>query len=168
MFYTYMWLRKDGTPYYVGKGSGNRAYANHRVGKAPLGRIVIYPAESEAEAFETEVALVWYYGRKDLGLGCLRNLTDGGENPPRVDCTGRKASDETIEKLRKSHIGKKFSEETKRKMRVARALRVTTEEARKNMSNAQRGNSKAKGCVRSEETRRKMSIGAKLRWSKCL
>jgi hypothetical protein len=79
MFYTYLWLREDGTPYYVGKGKGNRAYKNHRIGKAPLGRIVIYPAESEADAFETEVALIWYYGRKDTGAGCLRNLTDGGE-----------------------------------------------------------------------------------------
>ena len=84
MFYTYVWLREDGTPYYVGKGSGSRAYKTHkRHGCAPpLGRIVFYVSKDEADAFETEIALIWYYGRKDTGTGCLRNRTDGGENPP--------------------------------------------------------------------------------------
>ena len=87
MFYTYLWLREDGTPYYAGKGKGNRAYKNHRIGKAPLGRIVIYPAESEADAFETEVALIWYYGRKCLGTGCLINLSNGGDGPAGRPCS---------------------------------------------------------------------------------
>jgi hypothetical protein len=85
MYYTYLWLREDGTPYYVGKGTRNRAYTNWKHGvhrPAQRERIVIIPAESEEEALATEVALVWYYGRKDLGLGCLRNLTDGGDKPP--------------------------------------------------------------------------------------
>jgi hypothetical protein len=79
-FYTYMWLRKDGTPYYVGKGTRRRAFATHRIGVAPPSeQVVIYPAASDEEAIDTEIALIWYYGRKDLGLGCLRNFTDGGE-----------------------------------------------------------------------------------------
>ena len=98
MFYTYLWLREDGTPYYVGKGKGNRAYVNHRIGKAPLGRIVIYPAESEVDAFETEVALIWYYGRKDLGTGCLRNLTDGGDG-----VSGHRHSAESIKRMQEAY-----------------------------------------------------------------
>ena len=34
---------------------------------------------SEAEAFESEIALIELFGRKDNGTGCLRNLTNGGE-----------------------------------------------------------------------------------------
>jgi len=84
MFYTYVWLREDGTPYYVGKGSGHRAHEAHRGANKksyapPKGRIVFYIAKDEADAFEMEKLLIWYYGRKDLGLGCLRNFTDGGD-----------------------------------------------------------------------------------------
>ncbi len=107
-----MWLREDGTPYYVGKGSGNRAYKWHRIGKAPIGRIVFFIAKDEADAFETEVVLIWYYGRKDLGTGCLRNLTNGGESPP--SNRGRKLPPRSEEYKRKqieSHLGVKFTEE---------------------------------------------------------
>jgi|ERR1035437_1109198 hypothetical protein len=87
MYYTYLWLRENGTPYYVGKGSGVRAFTSwaHGVHKpADKERILVQEFESEKEAFEAEKFLIAYYGRLDLGTGCLRNLTDGGENPPRT------------------------------------------------------------------------------------
>lgn len=101
-FYTYLWLREDGTPYYVGKGKGRRAYEKHMHRSSPptIERIVIYPAASEDDAFETEITLIWYYGRKDLGTGCLRNLTDGGEGK-----AGKVVSEDT--KLRMSETHKK-------------------------------------------------------------
>jgi len=92
MYYTYLWLREDGTPYYIGKGKGDRAYDrwSHICQPPPMDRMVFYIAKDEAEAFENEIALIWYYGRKDLGTGCLRNLTDGGENPPKGNRKGQK------------------------------------------------------------------------------
>jgi hypothetical protein len=84
-FYTYLWLREDGTPYYVGKGSGKRAFTRHRNNAPPpksLARILVQHWESEEKAFEMEKWWISLFGRKDNGTGVLRNLTDGGENPP--------------------------------------------------------------------------------------
>jgi hypothetical protein len=81
-FYSYLWLRaSDGSPYYVGKGTGRRAFHVAHGVHRPKDRnnILIFPQDSEADAFESERALIWLFGRKDNGTGILRNLTDGGE-----------------------------------------------------------------------------------------
>ena len=81
-FYVYAYLREDGTPYYVGKGCGDRAFTSHNHTVAcpiEVFRILTQEYESEDEAFMAEKFLISFYGRRDLGTGCLRNLTEGGE-----------------------------------------------------------------------------------------
>jgi hypothetical protein len=86
VFYTYIWFREDWTPYYVGKGSSDRAFEHHRrlgCGPKDKNKVDIQYWETEEEAFQAEQDLIRFFGRKDNGTGVLRNLTDGGENPPK-------------------------------------------------------------------------------------
>ena len=157
MFYTYLWLREDGTPYYVGKGSKNRAYTSHAHSvhrPVEIERIVIYPAESEVDAFETEIALIWYYGRKALGTGVLRNLTDGGENPPK---NFGKRSEETCKRISQSLKGVVSTEEHKEKIRSTLKSRVIPKYVRDRMLSGLRTKLVGRPKVVSEETRKKIS-----------
>jgi hypothetical protein len=81
-FYVYLFLREDGTPYYVGKGQGNRQWDKRRKTKPPADparNVRILDRMSEEDAFAWEQTLIARYGRKDNGTGILRNLTDGGD-----------------------------------------------------------------------------------------
>lgn len=82
-YYVYAFLRKDGSPYYVGKGKGNRMYNDRgRPVKKPKNNENIILLENEIDeitAFEKEKYYISLYGRKDNGTGILRNKTDGGE-----------------------------------------------------------------------------------------
>ena len=66
------------------------------------------------EAQEVEVLLISEYGRRDLGLGNLVNLTNGGEGTQ-----GIIVSDKTKQNMSISATGRKHSEESKEKNRIA-------------------------------------------------
>ena len=82
-YYVYLYLRDDGTPYYVGKGKGIRAWKKHPFEiRPPKNKTnIVFPAVNlfELGAFVLERKFIRWYGRKDLGTGLLRNRTDGGD-----------------------------------------------------------------------------------------
>lgn len=115
-FYIYVIFRPwDGSPCYVGKGSGNRwvkLSPGDRRNSRPLLRIIAKAKRlgmdlpiikvrenlSEADAFQIERAFIAALGRKAHG-GPLVNLTDGGEGSTglRFDKKGRqKVSERSI------------------------------------------------------------------------
>lgn len=128
---------------------------------------MIFPQDSEADAFESEVALIEFFGRKDKGTGCLRNLTAGGDgvsgmqhsesakqkislalsgHPKTLGMTGRHHSDETKRKMRHSSQGQvpwskglQFSEEHKNNLRISATGRKMSAESVEKMAATKRG-----------------------------
>jgi hypothetical protein len=147
IYYTYAYLREDKTPYYVGKGKGNRAYRRRDTGINPpkdKSRILILKKNlTEEEAFKHEIYMISVFGRKDLGTGILRNLTDGGDGVSgRTPWNkGKTHSEETKRKMSelKKGITRKMSEETKRKISEALKGKTLSEDTRKKISESLKG-----------------------------
>lgn len=96
-FYVYSYLRHDNTPYYIGKGSGSRAWVKTKSEiRPPVDHTYIVIVEhhlSEIGALAIERRMIEWYGRKDLGTGVLRNMTAGGDG-----VHGRKVTKATVDK----------------------------------------------------------------------
>jgi len=117
IFYVYLYLRsKDSeyglkdSPYYAGKGKGKRAYTKHTFGPPKDKNRIQFIAKNmnEADAFQLEMLLINLYGRVDLGTGCLRNLTDGGDGS--VGAIGKIVSEKHKKILSEKYLGKTYEE----------------------------------------------------------
>ena len=177
---------KAGTPYYIGKGKGRRAYSNSRSRLVPVPKdtnniVFILNNLTEEQAFRNEMDFISWYGRVDLNNGILRNLTDGGEGVSgaiRSEETKRKMSEakkgnthseESKSKMSEAHKGKTHSEESKRKISESLKGKLNymfgkhhSVESRRKMSEANKGNTRMLGKTHSEESKRKMSEARKL------
>ena len=163
-FYVYVYLdpRKTGKhqygeyifdyePFYVGKGKDKRYYDHikrRKSYKTPAAKkvcsliesgikpeILVYKDKLSCDAaFELEISMIKIIGRRDLGIGPLLNLTDGGDGVSNV-------SDQTREKLRNRIV----LEETRQKIKIARGKQIFSNESirkrNKSMETSMIGNS---------------------------
>jgi len=142
----YRHVRQDKNEvFYIGIGKRqSRAYSQHGrnqhwlniVKSNPNYRIdILFEDVSFDFAKEKEIELIKFYGRKDLGLGTLVNLTDGGDGGNTSEesklkiskfLTGKKRSKEFGEKVSRSLTGRKLSMLQRQNMSISKLGRKMT------------------------------------------
>jgi hypothetical protein len=165
MAVVYEHIRNDTNEvFYVGIGKKEkRAFSKHGrnphwkniVNKVGYTVNIIHKDIDHKEAKKIEILLIEKYGRKNLGLGNLVNMTDGGDS-----VVGLIHSEEARRKISERHKGKPKSEEHKNKLsegakgrkntEVAKArMRISaknkSEEAVKNINNGRKNRKATKG-----------------------
>lgn len=162
---------KVGQVFYVGKGTGNRAFSKknrnkywkHIVAKHGYTVELYATGLQEWYAYELEFFTVAYYGRENL---C--NLTDGGEGPSSPSEETRKTMSEKAKARIRKPMGP-MSEETKLKLSIAKTGKPSklkgiplTEDTKRKLSESKKGKPNGhNGMKRSDQAKENMSIAQK-------
>lgn len=133
-FYIYAHMKlTDGTPFYIGKGVGRRAFSKSKsqrskwwhktVKKYGLDILFLEKGLTEEEAFDREKYWISKIGRRDLGNGPLVNMTNGGDG-----VVGNIMSEESKKLISKNNarynLGIEFKESTKKLMSEAKKKKI--------------------------------------------
>lgn len=154
MYYVYAYLRsKDssnggiGSPYYIGKGKGKRAYRVRSSGgiRPPRDKsliVILQDALIEQQALMLEKKVIEFYGRLDTKSGPLRNHTEGGQGISGFRWKRGSLSPEHIEKLKVSFRKRRphpQTPETREKIRQPLTGGTRSLECREKISRAKLG-----------------------------
>jgi hypothetical protein len=146
MAYVYRHIRLDkNEPFYIGIGSDKYYYrstakANRNdywknvINKTDYRIDILIDYLTWKEACDKEKEFILLYGRKDLGTGCLVNMTNGGEGN-----YGRVLSNETKLKISNSNKGKIIPKEIIEKIRLKLIGGVRSDETKEKMSLSHKG-----------------------------
>lgn len=138
-WYVYRHIREDkNEPFYIGIGRTKDYKRAYQEGKDYRGKFwlmvanktlwyveILFDGLTRLEAAEKEIEFIKLYGRRDLGLGSLVNLTNGGDGIWNVV-----RSEETRQKIRESKIGEKNHQFGKK--RSLESIRKNLETRRRN------------------------------------
>jgi hypothetical protein len=154
-YYVYAYLRTDGTPYYIGKGKGTRAWDRHKnipVPKDPKYITILESNLTELGALAIERRMIFWYGRKDLGTGILRNMAEGGTGGSLSPLSKQKISEKNRGKTAHNK-GVPVSEEQR--------LRITEQHRNRSLETCKKISMALTGRKASPETRAKQSAAGK-------
>ena len=115
-WFLYRHIRADkNEPFYIGIGKdlGRPASSKYRnkiwksiVAKTNYTIEILLENLSQEDVIRKEIEFIKLYGRKDIGTGCLANMTSGGEG-----CNGMIYTEERNNKISKSLTGRKKTKE---------------------------------------------------------
>jgi hypothetical protein len=190
-FYVYAHLRMDKLGrervFYIGKGMGNRdrnirgSRSIHHLnivqkvqctlGYKGIKVVRLKDNLTEEESFVWEKHFISFYGRQDLGVGSLINLTDGGDGisgfVPSQE-TRLLQSERAKQRLAKPEERHILSERARKRLADPEQRRRLSESAKRAFSKPEtrkRMSDSAKKRAPNPETMQKMLEGSKQRWS---